>query len=126
MLIICIYILTLLETPDPPVNVTTYAPEPMAFRVNWTSSFDGNRQHQYFSLTIDTPDSTITAPNIVKNVSLEHTQPSYISYSQRIDSSENILPYTNYTITVRGCNIIGCSKSSNSSKKILTEQYSKF
>ncbi len=113
-----------IENPDPPLHLTAYNAGSMSFNINWMSSFDGNKNHLRFVLRITSQD-TSEVTNVNKTVAA-NSHPLNTSYSQLIDSNENILPFTNYTVTIRGCNEIGCSEPSGRSNKIETLQYCKF
>ena len=72
-------------------------------------------------------DNNATTLNFVQvaNLSANALTPIGNIYSQMITDANLILPFTNYSVRLVACNIIGCSDVSEESNSIQTDEDSK-
>jgi len=118
-------IMLLLERPDPPLDIVARNGTNDSFVVTWRSNFHGNSPHLFFMLTVGSPSPSSTQ-SFTRNVSINIPEDYDIVYTTRVEGETgDVLPYTNYSVAVSGCNKIGCSRNSNISNVILTDEYSK-
>ncbi len=109
------------ERPDHPANVSTRDVGARWVVLSWTPSFDGNRPVTNFSLyirSVDVSDSfTLISTLIPTDLMNSAGELMYNVSMQGV-----ILPYTNYSFTVDGCNDIGCSNRSDPSSVVTSDQ----
>jgi len=121
---------TLISTPSSQVSLRVLGelylkPKyPRAFEVNWTSSFDGNRDVQHY--VVYRRDNNATSSFVeVANLSASALTPAGNVYTELIADADLILPFTQYSVRVVACNIIGCSGDSQESDILQTNEDSK-
>ena len=100
--------------PDPPVNVLIFISGARWVNVGWSIPFNGNRPINRVVIS-----ASSTGPGQDPLVF------EICTMSTTYNISSGILPFTNYTILVVACNIIGCSRQSNPSKPFMTLNDSK-
>ena len=115
MYVSCIYYT---ERPDPPFNVTGFEYGAHWVALRWTPSFDGNRPVTSFLVFIHS--SVVSVNFTVFNPDDLMTSDGSVMYN--ISSNDRILPYTNYSFTVKSCNEIGCSDQSDPSPTVESSQ----
>ncbi len=123
---ILIFFYCSLERPDPPINVTLINPGPRYIDLRWRPNFDGNRDVQQF-LVYRMDVNVSSGFDSVTNFSVgELSAPSNNQFTARIMDQQLILPFTQYSMRVVACNVIGCSNVSQQSDPVQTLQDSKF
>ena len=116
---LCIPLMSFLERPDPPSNVTVieYRARWIAFR--WVHTFDGNRPVTSVSLYIRSVDDNEDF-TLLRSLNANDLRTSEMNFMYNVSDGAVIFPQTRYSFTVVSCNEIGCSDQSDPSPVVTT------
>ena len=123
-LITLYFIYCCLERPDPPVNASILDVGPQSILLSWIPTFDGYRPVLNFLIYIRNVDASSTFVKVA-NLSSNNVAMNLGIYRANITNAILILPFTQYSVLVVSCNIIGCSDQSEASLPVRTDQYGK-
>ena len=114
-----------LERPDPPVNASILDVGPQSIVLSWIPTFDGYRPVLNFLIYIRNVDANSTSVEVA-NLSNNNVANNLGIYRANAMNTMLILLFTQYSVRVVSCNIIGCSDQSEASLPVRTDQYGKF
>ena len=96
---------TITEQPHTPVNLTASGIGPTWLTLEWTAVFVEHKPIEKYTIAQKSPSASD------RNITLENDKQGmpFLSIQHSIS---DILPFTNYSFSVRACNHIGCSDDS--------------
>ena len=97
---------TITERPHTPVNLTASGIGPTWLTLEWTAVFVEHKPIEEYIIAQKSPSASD------RNITLENDKQGMPSLSIQHSISSDILPFTNYSFSVRACNHIGCSDES--------------
>ena len=118
------FIYCCLERPDPPINASILDVGPQSIALSWIPVFDGYRPVLNFLIYIRNVDANSTFVEVA-NLSSNNVANNLGIYWENIMNTMLILPFTQHSVGVVSCNIIGCSDQSETSLPVRTDQYGK-
>ena len=95
-----------IERPHTPVNLTASDIGPTGLTLEWTAIFVEHKPIEEYIIAQKSPSASD------HNITLENDKQGMPSLSIQYSISSDILPFTNYSFSVRACNHIGCSDES--------------
>ena len=116
-----IFIVNLLEPPDPPDDVTIFEFGARWIALRWTPTFDGNRPVTAFNIYIQNVNETNNFTSLIQ-LEAEALMRDGGSFRFNITDQSVVLPFIQYSFSVNTCNEIGCSDQSVPSEVIRTNE----